>query len=445
MQREFQSAEATPFTTVFQQASWRRRAAAAVVAACAVLGIWTYDALGYRQAERFEAAHADDPAVVLACWRDYQTWHPTRTWLRPGAAWAEAEHLRGLEEAARHQGARARLAELRRLADDADPAELWQRFQGACTDLAEGFTSADIEELRFQIKSRRDQHVNRRAQQALDDLTWAEQQAPHLAALVAQADQFLHDFAGTPQEGEVRRRRAAYVQRMEEREIEPARELSARTPLDFAGRREQYQRYLDRHPAGAFALEARTALRAIDIECDKHDFRVIRDQYIANPGSVTALVASCRAYRNTHPHGHFVAAVDELLRWTERVTAPGEYRVVLRSGRFEKGVARYLSRGPDLSVELEVGGVRYGPSSLSVNRYDPEWNHEFPRRVRWKLGEPVRIRVTDHDYSSRTVLDVSSQEGEALAMQLLTGEIWNGPNCLSFESDFRMPVLPRVE
>ena len=54
------------------------------------------------------------------------------------------------------------------------------------------------------------------------------------------------------------------------------------------------------------------------------------------------------------------------------------------------------------------------------------------RRVRWRVGEPVRILVTDHDWKDRVVLDISSSEGDPLAMQLLTGEVWEGSGPLAF-------------
>jgi hypothetical protein len=157
------------------------------------------------------------------------------------------------------------------------------------------------------------------------------------------------------------------------------------------------------------------------------------------------LVTRCRAYEAVHPHGRFTAAATALLRWTERVTTRSEYRVILRGGQFDKRIARWLSRGPCLSVELEVAGVRYGPSTIVVNRYDPDWDYEFPRRIRWKLGDPVRIRVTDHKYWSRLVVDIGSEEGDPLAMRLLSGDAWSGSNRVSFESDFAMPTLPKIE
>ena len=77
--------------------------------------------------------------------------------------------------------------------------------------------------------------------------------------------------------------------------------------------------------------------------------------------------------------------------------------------------------------------------------YSPEWNYEFPRRVRWKLGDTVRIRVTDNYYWSRQVADFASADGDPLAMRMLSGEAHSGNNMLTFESDFRMPVMPKVE
>src|SRR5439155_17512515 len=145
-----------------------------------------------------------------------------------------------------------------------------------------------------------------------------------------------------------------------------------------------------------------------------------------------------------HPHGRFASAAQELLRWSERTAAPGEYKVVLRSGDFEHKIAFWLSRGPDLSVEIEVAGVRYGPSQIVKNRYDPDWDYEFPRPIRWKLGDPVRIRVYDHDYWKRKVVEIASDEGDPLAIRLLSGEAVAGPNRLTFDSDFAVPTLPRT-
>src|SRR5262249_59190650 len=133
-----------------------------------------------------------------------------------------------------------------------------------------------------------------RAQRAFDELIAGEQQATDLLPLVVQADRFLRDYTGTPHESEVRRRRDAYLGRLDDRDIEFARNYSARQPLHFQTPRQAYQRYLDKHPDGTFADEARQALQTIEVEWDRHDFRTVRHQLLEPPGDSAALVAPCR-------------------------------------------------------------------------------------------------------------------------------------------------------
>jgi hypothetical protein len=427
---------------------WRQRGLAALgVAASLVIGLWSYDALAYHQAARYEQHNGDDPSAVLHNWRSYQTWHPTRHLLRSQALREETEHLDALGQQVRqHQAARA-LAELRRQAadPDADPDRLWQGFQTFHTSYPEADVEGALQQLRSALLARRDARRIERAQRAFDELIAGEQQAPDLFTLVAETDHFLRDFDGTPHADEVRQRRDAYLGRLDGRDIEFARNYSARQPLSFQTRREAYQHYLDKHPSGSFAEEARAAVQAIDTDWDRYDFRAVRDHFLAKPGDVPELVARCRTYLAVHPQGKFRPSAEELLRWSERITAPQEYKVVLHKGQFDKSVARWISRGPQLSVELEVGGARYGPSPVVLRRYDPEWEYEFPRKIRWKLGDPVRVRVTEHCWSPRIVAEFASEDGDPVGLKLLTGQIWSGSNSLTFESDFALPALPNIE
>jgi GTPase SAR1 family protein len=428
----------------------RRRRLLTIAASVAVLfsSVWGYDAFAYQRAARFGADHVDDPSAVLACWQSFQSWHPTRNWLRPGAASAEAERLRDLSRQARLQKGELRLAELRRRAadPDADPEAVWQQFQGFRADYPENDVAGELQQLRAAIKVRRDEQIAHRAQAAYDDLVTAEHSnGSDLLALITQADRFLNRYPGAAYEAEVRKRRDGYVNRLESGDIEIARSYSARQPLNFQTRREHYQRYLDKHSSGVFTNEAAAALRAIEADWDRHDFRSVRDHFVNKPGDIPELVARCRSYLAVHPQGQFTAAATELLRWSERVTTVGEYRVILRDGHFDKKVARFFSLGPDLSVEIEVAGVRYGPSNITVNQYDPQWQYEFPRRIRWKLGDPVRIIVTDHDYWRRAVVVIDSADDDPLAIRLLGCENWSGPNRVTFESDFALPHLPTIE
>jgi hypothetical protein len=424
----------------------RRTLAGALMAVAMFFGVWTYDAVGEQRALAFAADNADDPIAVRENWLAYQTLHPTRSWLRPAAAHTERQRLRELEQLIHNRQYDERLTELRRRAadPDADPEAVWQELQTFHQDFPEHDVDSDWQQFRTTLKARRDAERERRAERLFNELERGGDKSD-LTARVELTDRFLRDFAGTSHESEVRQRRAACLLRLDEREIEVARVYSAREPLNFHTRREHYQHYLERHPDGAFAIEANEALHSIDSDWDKHDFRAVRDHFQAHPGDVKELQVLCRSYLAVHPHGRFRDDARDLLRWTERVTQPGEYRVVLRSGNFDRKVAHLLSRGPSLCVEIEVNGIRYGPSSIVARSYQPQWNYEFPRRIRWKLGDNVRIRVTDKYYWDRPVGDVWSEDNDPLGIRMLSGEIPVGTNTLTFESDFRMPDLPKIE
>lgn len=377
----------------------RRSLLAAILTACALFSVWTYD-----------------------------------TWAKQRAAQSHA-----------HEFAE-RLTQLRRHAadPDADAETVWQELQSFHRDFPEHDVDGDWRSFREKLKQRRDAERERRSETAFRELQRLGERS-ELSNRIDQADHFLGTFAGTAHELEVRRGRAACLLRLDERDIESARAYSNAHPLNFQTRRERYQRYLERRPDGAFAAEAKSALEQIDADWDKHDFRAVRDHYQAHPGGVKDLQSLCRSYLAVHSNGRFRTAARDLLRWTERVTEPGEYRVVLKSGSFDPKVAHFFSRGPSLSVEIEVNGIRYGPSNIVLRNYQPEWNYEFPRRIRWKLGDSVRIVVTDNYYWKRRVLDLVSEENDPVAMRLLSCEVCAGKNSLTFASDFTMPVMPAIE
>jgi hypothetical protein len=444
----------SPATTGFQkrlrdlqrQRRRRRGTAGAVLATSLFFAVWTYDALGEQRAARFAVDNNDNPVAVRENWLTNQAWHPTRYWLRPAAAYEARQRLQELDRQIHDRQCAERLADLRRRAadPDSDPETVWQELQAFHHDFPEHDMDGDWQQFRSGLKIRRDAEREQRAERLFTELESLGERG-NLSARVELADRFLRDFAGTSHESEVRQRRAACLLRLDERDIEAARAYSAREPLNFHTRRELYQKYLERHPDGAFAMEATEAIKSIDGDWDKHDFRAVRDHFQAHAGEVKELQLLCRSYLAVHEHGRFRDAARDLLRWTERVTQPGEYRVVLKSGNFDRKVAHMVSRGPSLCVQIEVNGIRYGPSNIVARSYQPEWNYEFPRRIRWKLGDPVRIRVTDKYYWDRPVGDVWSEDDDPLGIRMLSGEIPIGTNTLTFESDFTLPVLPPIE
>jgi hypothetical protein len=269
--------------------------------------------------------------------------------------------------------------------------------------------------------------------------------ADDLAALVTRADAFLAAHRTSALAVEVARRRSAYLERIDEQGIAAARAYQADHPEDFLGRRAAWHRYLDRHPAGRFVNEAREQLTRLAAEAERHAYRQVWLAFHTRPFDSNQVCLLCRAYRAAHPAGGHHAVIAELERWCERVVDGGEYRVTLLSGSFERSAKTWLSRGPRLAVELEVAGVRHGPSPIALQGFEPSWNYEFPRRIRWKPGDAVAIRVVDHWYWQRTIVDTVSEANDPFALRLLSQPIYVNDHLLRFASDFHMPDWPEAE
>ncbi len=439
----------------------RQRAVRWVLGVAAALlsigvGLWGYDAWGEHAARAAAAENADNPAAARQAWSDYQLWHPTRGLTRPAAALDyEKEQVAELDRVLREQQHAADLAELRRRAvdPDADPEVVWAEFLRFRERFPEYDLDADVARLRARIKSasddKREQRERaeraereRKALLAVRQLELSERKGD-LAALVSLAGQLARDNARTSGEAELLRRQAIYLSRLDERDFEAARDYSRRNPGNYFTRRQHYRQYLDRHPSGAHASEARRALVSIAGEWDRHDYRQIREHYIEKPTDFKGLKARCLAYLSAHADGRYRSSVTNMVRWCNKVSEPADYKVTLKSGSFSKKAAAWLSRGARLSVEIEVGGVRYGPSTIAARGYEPEWDYEFSRPVRWQAGDSVRIIITDNYYWKRTVCDWTYDD--ILAMKHLSGEVEVRYGTLTFASDFAMPTLPRAD
>jgi hypothetical protein len=423
----------------------RRSLLAAGVACALLLTLWTYDALGARAAEHFARDYSDEPAAVRDNWLSYQTWHPTRHWFGPDAQ-AEEQRLHELDQQIREQQIAERLAELRRRSADPDikPETGWEMFKSFREDFPDYNIDGDMQQFRTVLKERFDAERERKAQVAYDELLRREAQT-ELTAQIASAERFLREHRDTSRESYVKQRLATYLKQVDERAYEVARAYSAKNPFNYHTRREHYQAYLQRHPTGAFVKEARDALAAIEDEWDKQDFRAVRDHFNEKPGELKELDVLCRAYLAGHPQGRFKEHAVKLLRWSEMARGENEYRVTLKSGSFDPKSKYLLSRGMYLSVEIEVNGVTYGPSTIVKRSAEPDWDYEFPKKIRWKTGDSVKIKVTDNYYWRRSIVEFTSADGDPLAMKMLSGTTCSGKHCITFESDFNLPVLPKIE
>jgi outer membrane protein assembly factor BamD (BamD/ComL family) len=285
----------------------------------------------------------------------------------------------------------------------------------------------------------------------VDDLVRSESlPGASLADLMDRARQFLADHPESTYRTEVQQRLDDYVRRLDERDIEKARDYSRRYPTNFATRIERFQDYLKGHQAGGrFISEAVEARDRILREWDNYAYRQAYDHSVAHPDDVAEVARKLRDYLRDHADGHFAAQAKAYLDWWEKVSVPGSYRVTLRRGEVDRSVGKYFSGGaPDLGVVIEVAGAVYGPSAVIRNNHRPIWDYTFPRPVTWKLGDPVTIRIIDYDWSASEVYTLNSRQGDPLAMRLLSGTIKpakGGSTTLVFSSDFTMPTLGQPE
>lgn len=400
LRRYPQSDRAEEFQQRLRLGKWKRRGRRLLAGGLGLgllLGVlWGHDVQGVRWLPQALTEQAGDLTGQRDIWRSYQLWYPTRYLFRPGKGVWEREQIRTLEQAL-------------------------------------------VESKERQAKQDREE----RGEAAVRELEQAEGKL-ELSSLIELAHRLAQENAGSSAEASLLSRRATYLRRQEDRAYEEACDYSRRYPMNFFTRRQKYQDYLDRHPEGAHGSAAREALRQITREWDRHDYRVIRELYLQKPGEVGELQLRARGYLSAHPEGAYRRVIEELDRFCEQIREPGEYRVTLRSGSFQKKVAHLLSRGPYLSVELEVGGVRYGPSTIVSRSYTPEWEYEFPRKIKWKRGDAIRILVTDNYYWKRRVGDLLIDE-DPLALGRLNGEVELHHGTLTFSTDFKVPVLPRAE
>lgn len=481
---------------ILRRRAWRRRIVRGTVAAgLVVAALAGYDAWGYRDAIAFERLPNTPPTAVERRWREFLAWHPLQHVFFPLQARAAEERLRAWTLKAAEQRVAvgtdpADLSEtLSALKQDATPAraeeirkvedalarkrhdERWKALLAA--DLVESDDpegriaayhaflrefpeSAKVSEAQAKVVEYRAVLAERldRDERAQVDALARELSLPDadLAGLIERARAFLDTKPETRHATEVGDLIAAATRRIDEADIQEARDFSRKFPTNFATRRRYFEDYLKVHrDGGQFVREALDSLDRIDRERDLYAYRKAYDYAITHPNDIPAVAGLLRSYLNENPRGQYAEAATAYLSWWDEISEPRPYRVTLKRGQVEKKVGKYLGGGgPDLGVVIYVNGVQYGPTPAVPNTHEPNWNYTFPREITWKYGWPVSIRILDFDWSSAGtgVFRFNTADGDPLGMRLLSQEIapsQGGRTRLVFESDFQIPALPRPE
>ncbi|MDB5351380.1 MAG: hypothetical protein JWN86_2627, partial [Planctomycetota bacterium] len=462
------------------------------LAACAAIlagGLAAYDAWGFRGALAFEKA-GHPPAAVEKTWSEFLAWHPTHPWIFPRDAETARAHLAdwslgaeqdrlvaGLDrpdlpgeiqarkiatpelapriakvEEALHRQKHDKAWQGLQVADPVaieKPEEFLSRLRAFLRDYPNTPHKDQAVSLVKDLQKRVETRIDLNDRQIVDALARkAGLPGASLRDLIDQAESFLTDRPESRYRGDVQEMAADFAKRLDEADIAKAREADRNTPSNFAVRRQRYKDYLQNHVTGGrFLGEATAAIDAIDRERDTYQYRQAYDHYLAHPDDVQAVAAKLRSYLDANPDGRHVKDAKTFIAWWEKVSVPNDYHVRLRRGEVEPDVGKYFSGGsPDLSVELWVAGVKHGPSPIVKDSRRPVWDHDFPRPIRWKLGDPISIRILDNDWSTSGVFTFNTAQGDKLAMKMLSGTVRpskGGKTMLVFTSDFAIPELSK--
>jgi GTPase SAR1 family protein len=454
----------------------------------AVGGLAGYDLAGYRLAVRHETNHSA-PEIALR-WTEMRSWHPTLGMFFPrmeadararSARWAVAAAEQKVQLGTASENVKQELAALKDTAPEladaiakVEAADDLRRHDDAWKRLAAdaAIPGEDIRKLRDRVveflrthpdSANREQatsllvslsekiarETTDRDRKRIENLALASRMPKaDLQDVLRQARAFLDQNP----ESDVRRELEVFVAdvaaRIDDRDIEAARDYSRKYPTNFATRLERYQDYLKTHASGGkFLSEAMDAKSTILEEWDVHAYRLAYDHLVSHPDDITEVSRLLREYLRDHGDGRFAKSAREFVAWWDKVHQPQTYKLTLRRGDFDEAMTKYLSGGgPDLSVIVEVAGVRYGPSPIVKNSSKPIWDWTMPKPVVWKLGDPVSVQVTDHDWWDSPVDNYRSKPNDSLALRALSGTIKcdNGAR-LTFATDFRVPELPKPE
>ena len=161
--------------------------------------------------------------------------------------------------------------------------------------------------------------------QLVDDLIHAESLPNSSPAdLIERAHQFLVDHPESPCRPEVQARLEVYAQKLDEQDVERAREYSRRNPKQFAARIERFQEYLQAHQGGGrFISEAIETKDNILREWDAYSYRQAYDHAMAHSDDVAEIARQLRGYLSDQSDGQYAAVARQYVDWWDKISVPG--------------------------------------------------------------------------------------------------------------------------
>jgi GTPase SAR1 family protein len=458
------------------------------LAGIAVGGVAGYDLVGYRAAVRYEQRRSAPD--IARHWAETRSWHPTLGLFFPkmeedarsrSARWAVAaaeqrvslgtasenvkQELAALKDAAPELAdaiAKVEAADDRRKHDDLwkriqadqaipgeDPRKLRDRLVEFLRTHPESPNRDAATTLLVSLSEKIARETTDRERKRVENLALASRlPKADLQDVLRQARAFLDQNPETDVRQELESLVGEVSGKIDDRDIEQARDYSRKYPTNFATRLDRFQDYLKNHASGGkYVSEAMDAKSRILEEWDMHAYRTAYDHQVSHPEDIAEVAKLLRDYLRDHGDGRFAKPAREFVAWWDKVHQPQTYRLTLRRGDFDAAISKYLSGGgPDLSVIVEVAGVRYGPSPIVKNNAKPIWDWTMPKPVVWKLGDPVSIQVTDHDWWDSPVDTFRAKPNDPIALKALNGTVKceNGSR-LTFSTDFQVPELPNPE
>ena len=472
-----------------RRAKFRKRIVTTVaMGGLAVGSVAGYDMVGYRLAVRFEQGNAA-PAVAQN-WTEMRSWHPTMGLFFPkmeedararSARWAVASAEQKVNLGTASPNVKQELAVLKEKSPELAPAiakveaaqdkrshdELWkqiksemiipgedpQKIRDKVVELLKGHPESphrdEATALIVKLSDQIAKVATDRDRKRVENLALAARMPKaDLQDVLRQARLFLDQNPDTGLRSDLEGLVTDVTGRIDERDIETARDYTRKYPTNFSTRLERYQDYLKNHAAGGkYLSEAMEAKTQILKDWDVHAYRQAYDHLVSHPEDINEVARLLRDYLRDHADGRFAKPSREFITWWDKVHQPQTYKVTLRRGEFDESLTKYLSGGgPDLSITVEVAGVRYGPSPVVKNNLKPIWDWAFPKPVVWKLGDPVAIQITDHDWWDSPVDSFKSKPNDPLALRSFNGTIKCDSGArLTLTTDFKVPELPKPE